>query len=217
MRALILAAAFLFLNLNVTDLNVKPADLLQYYVILNEATCSSVLWENRILTAAHCIRTKDNTGYHYIQNGRRVIKLRVVKQNNARDLALLEPEAPVARGAELGDTPEIGDKVYLVGNPAGYPGLVIPGFIIAIRTMRFYDGCEPNQVYGTTVQEILHHTATSYAGMSGGALFNERGQIVGIHVRAYVVGEGDCQSFRPVEYLWGFAVSVRAIKEFLQE
>lgn len=193
----------------------KPGNLLQYYVVLNDASCSAVIVRKYVLTAAHCLQSQ-NTGFYYIQNGRKSIAFQVVRQDNSRDLAVLTSPDLSEQGAELGNTPEIGDLVYLVGNPAGQPGLVTVGFVASVRMMRFYDGCEPQQVYGTAVQETILHTARSFGGSSGGGLFNASGKLVGIHVRTFAVGVGDCQNFIPIEYLWGYAISSRAIQEFME-
>lgn len=104
------------------------------------------------------------------------------------DLAVLAFESsldiPVARFADA-LTLKPGQKVYSLGSPLDLPNTITMGIISATdRAMTDEHGMNT-----TTIQ----HTASINAGNSGGALVNEKGDIVGINVMSYVdeyVGEG---------------------------
>lgn len=63
-------------------------------------------------------------------------------------------------------TVEVGDTIYVVGNPIGYDATFSPGMISAIRT-------NGNHL-------ILQITAPVSPGSSGGAILNQKGTVVGI-------------------------------------
>lgn len=64
--------------------------------------------------------------------------------------------------------PEVGDKIYAVGSPAGLSNSISEGIVSGIR-----DSKKENM-------KLIQHTATTYSGSSGGALIDENGQVVGI-------------------------------------
>lgn len=65
------------------------------------------------------------------------------------------------------ELPEIGEKVYLLSNPKGLEYTMTDGIVSAVR-----------KIDGVT---WIQHTASSESGSSGGALLNERGQVIGVH------------------------------------
>ena len=93
------------------------------------------------------------------------------------DLAVLkvEPESPL-HPAEFGSSDElqVGDTALALGNPLGSElwGTMTDGIISAInRNVEMDDG---------TTMTLIQTTAALNSGNSGGALLNDRGQVVGI-------------------------------------
>ncbi|WP_366183321.1 S1C family serine protease [Flavobacterium ovatum] len=85
-----------------------------------------------------------------------------------------------------GNIPEIGEKIYAIGNPKGFNGTFSEGIISGIRNF------DKNQV--------LQITAPISPGSSGGPVVNLKGEVVGVAFATY--SEGQNLNFAiPVEYL----------------
>ena len=98
-------------------------------------------------------------------------RIRAVDEKH--DLAILKVIAPGVQPLRLGDSNEveIGDEVYVVGNPLGPSGTIAPGQISKI--------CE--QVQGGE-GKIIQYTASTSKGSSGGPALNNNGEVIGVHV-----------------------------------
>ncbi|HEO65341.1 MAG TPA: trypsin-like serine protease, partial [Spirochaetes bacterium] len=123
-------------------------------------------------------------------------KVRIIALNADLDLALLKIEETIHENYPqlfLGDSTKLkaGEKVFLIGNPLGLERSTSQGIISKVS--RNYGG----RLY-------LQTTAPISPGNSGGPLFNERGEVVG------VINMG----FKYLDGL-GFAIPSKYIKEFL--
>lgn len=130
----------------------------------------------RILTAAHCFTDKlplefvwargpsDKVGY----------PVRVIKILAEKDLALLEAPYPRAY-ARLGPTPRVGQPVMNVGSPMMFEFVVSDGIIAALRHR--VRGMNLTAYYTVT-------TAMINPGSSGGGMFDERGNLIGVNTMA---------------------------------
>ena len=91
------------------------------------------------------------------------------------DLAVLKVEAADLPAAVFGDSSQlqVGDTAYAIGNPLGEElrGTLTNGIISAIDRAVDMDGTE---------MTLIQTTAALNPGNSGGALINDRGQVVGI-------------------------------------
>ena len=91
------------------------------------------------------------------------------------DLAVLKIDAADLKPAEFGDSTalRVGDTVLAIGNPLGEDlrGTMTDGIISAINRDVYVDGY---------TMVLLQTTAALNSGNSGGALINDRGQVVGI-------------------------------------
>ena len=91
------------------------------------------------------------------------------------DLAVLKIDAQDLDPAEFGDSAalQVGDTVLAIGNPLGEElrGTMTDGIISAINRDVDVDGY---------TMVLLQTTAALNSGNSGGALINDRGQVVGI-------------------------------------
>lgn len=135
-----------------------------------------------IITNAHVISGgKDcwialDTGYTY--------DAKLVGYSKERELAVLKAvDAVDLPAASFGDSDlcRVGDTVYAIGNPLGVElrGTLTDGIISAINRDVNVDGY---------TMVLLQTTAALNSGNSGGALINDRGQVVGItnlKMRAY--------------------------------
>ncbi len=123
-------------------------------------------------------------------------KVRIVALSGHMDLALLKVEEDL--GIEvpqlfLGDSRRLeeGDPVFTIGNPLGLERSTSEGIIS--RVSRNIGG----RLY-------LQTTADISPGNSGGPLFNESGEVVGVTSRGHILLGG-----------LGFAIPSRYVKEFL--
>lgn len=82
--------------------------------------------------------------------------------------------------------PEIGEKIYAVGNPKGLNGTFSEGIISGVRDIQ--------------ANNILQITAPISPGSSGGPVLNSSGQVVGIAFSSYSSGQ-NLNFAIPVKYL----------------
>ena len=132
------------------------------------------------------------TNHHVIENAQAVSVLTnddkeytaaIVGSDETSDLAVLKIEASGLQAAEFGDSSvlQVGDSVVAIGDPLGVTlrGTMTDGIISAINRDVNVDGY---------TMVLLQTTAALNSGNSGGALINDRGQVVGItnlKMRAY--------------------------------
>lgn len=101
-------------------------------------------------------------GYHSID-----------KQN---DLAILS--IPTITGKSLlltSSNPEIGEKIYAIGNPKGLSGTISEGIVSGIRDLKN--------------KELIQITAPISPGSSGGPVINNSGQVIGVAVGTLTSGQ----------------------------
>ena len=105
-----------------------------------------------------------------------------------RDLAIIKVVGIDMPALSLGDsdTVQIGDKVYVAGNPHGLEGSFSDGIISAIR--------------GGPADKFFQMTAPISQGSSGGPVVNTRGEVIGVSFATHL--EGQNLNFAiPVNYL----------------
>lgn len=114
------------------------------------------------------------------------------------DLAVLKVDAEHLIPAEFGDSfaMRVGDEVSALGNPMGYRMTMTPGIISAVDREMLVD----NQT-----MYLLQTSAAINFGNSGGALFNDRGQVVGVTVIKVVADDGSAEGL-------GFAIPTERVK-----
>lgn len=155
-----------------------------------------------ILTAAHVIsgaskitvELRDGTTY----------PATVVGSYVNGDIAVVKIEATGLKAAEVADSSQVkqGAACYAVGNPEGrFSGSISDGIVSALdRTISvqvenssqsgqtnrgslydmFYGGFGSSTAYSTITLHVIQMTAAVSPGNSGGALFNDQGQLIGI-------------------------------------
>lgn len=101
---------------------------------------------------------------------------KLVAADDMTDLALIKIDAAGLPAAEIGSSANLvkGETAVIIGNPLGYlDGSVSAGVVSGLdRTLRFSDG--------TTLYHMIQTDASVNPGNSGGGLFNDRGQLIGI-------------------------------------
>lgn len=126
-----------------------------------------------VVTAAHVVEDAEELEVEF-KDGTRS-KAGIVTLSRTEDLALLAVEAPPKKpvAAVLGDSEALrpGQRVFAIGAPMGLERTVTAGVVSALRTNP-PGGLVPHRLVQTDV--ALNH------GNSGGPLFNEAGEVVGI-------------------------------------
>lgn len=145
---------------------------------------SGVLISNdgMIVTAAHVVQTADNLRVHFMDG--EVRPARVVASEPTADVALLKVDKIPANSviATFGDSDlvEVGDEVFVVGAPAGMSYSMTAGHISARRKV--------NQLHGGMVRaEFFQTDAAINQGNSGGPMFNQAGEVIGI--ASYIISK----------------------------
>ena len=123
---------------------------------------------------------------------------RMVGYDEQEDLAVLKIQAKGLQPAAFGDSDPLrcGQKVCAVGDALGYRATITSGIVSAL-----YQDVE----VGTAVMPVIQTSAAINRGNSGGALLNDRGQVVGVVVAKMVSGDGSAEAV-------GFAIPTRRVK-----
>jgi len=123
-----------------------------------------------VVTNNHVIRGA--TQVTLLTQDERRVPATIVSADERQDLAVLRPDGPLGRGAELADesdTLEQGDQVFAIGSPFGLQNTVTAGIVSNVgRT---------NPDSGVPMIQI---DAPINPGNSGGGLFDLEGRLIGI-------------------------------------
>ncbi len=134
--------------------------------------------DGKVLTAAHVVHTADAVGVEF-WNGQ-IIPARVIASAPEADVALLQLEKvpDEVSPAELGDSDhvEIGEEVFVIGNPYGLGRTLTAGYVSARHRPK-------NGSRDETSLEMLQTDAAINMGNSGGPMFDMDGKVVGIASR----------------------------------
>ncbi len=128
------------------------------------------------------VKTSDGTYYE--------AELVYVEEKN--DLAVLKiicSEDKVFPTVKLGnsDLPKVGQSVFAVGSPLGFEYTISEGIIAAIRENEKVSFNDPATyaLVEKNFDKVIQITAAISPGNSGGALFNARGEVIGITTYSY--------------------------------
>ena len=123
----------------------------------------------------------------------------------SHDLAILQVSASGVQPLPLSDsdTVEIGDTVYVAGNPKGYfEGTFSDGIISAIR--------------GDSTSKRLQMTAPVSSGSSGGPVLNSSGEVIGVSFATFRGGQ-NLNFAMPSNYLKELLAQLRTAKPSLRK
>ena len=119
----------------------------------------------------------------------------VIATDESHDLAILQVSAPGIQPLPFGDSDivEIGEPVYVAGNPKGFfEGTFSDGIISAVR--------------GDSTNKRLQMTAPVSSGSSGGPVLNGRGEVIGVSFATFRGGQN-----------LNFAIPSNYLKELLTQ
>lgn len=143
---------------------------------------------------------------------------KVLAADKEHDVALLEiadaknvPPLLLASHSE----PQVGDEIYIYGNPQGFEGTFAEGRISAFR-MKAQLEMENGPIPSLTKGDCIQYTVPTSPGSSGSAVLNNRGEVIGIHCAGPTVPSGATGKNAKYE-LMNFAVGVRYIKDLLTQ
>ncbi len=161
---------------------------------------------HKILTAAHCISVGEPMLYSTAPEYKGVwvepLRLRaswLVKADLDHDLAMFETgmDTPAHQSAVMAwSRPLVGDGLFFMGHPAGITWSFRRGVVAHYREASFED---------EWVGPWMQVQAPIYFGDSGGGVFNESGELVGI-----------CHSIAAKVPNTGFMITQDTVRTFLQ-
>jgi hypothetical protein len=147
-----------------------------------------IIESGRIVTNLHVIEGA-KYGYVLENNSSKKHKIEgyyyIDKKN---DLAVLSVPTLTAEPMSLSqiNKPEIGEKIYAIGNPKGLSGTISEGIVSGIRTL--------------DDKELIQITAPISPGSSGGPVINNLGQVIGVAVGTLTSGQ-NLNFAIPISYL----------------
>lgn len=151
-------------------------------------TGSGIIFDNEghIVTNRHVIHMEGQESIDVTFSDGNKFPATVIGSDHISDLAVLSisPDAlatehptPVQLGAQ--SSLSIGDPVYAIGNPTDIVGAIVSGIVSQLHyPAPFFD----NNGYPAIgpMHEVILTDAPFYEGNSGGGLFNQYGQLVGV-------------------------------------
>ena len=149
-----------------------------------------------IITNAHVVAGAREVTVMFHDN--RTLPASLVGFDAVEDLAVLKVEASGLTPAQFGDSSvlRIGEPVAALGDSLGYRATFTDGIVSALD--------REVEVEGVTMSLIQTTAAINY-GNSGGPLFNQYGQVVGINTIKIVTEDGSAEGL-------GFAIPSRRVK-----
>lgn len=155
--------------------------------------------EDVVVTNFHVIKEMTE-GYAKIYGQEKIYEvLGIVGTDEKNDLALLKIKGIKGKALKLNadDSAAIGDEVFAVGNPKGLEGTFSQGIVSSIRKTGKFN--------------LLQITASISSGSSGGAVLNDKGEVIGVAVGA--IESGQSLNFAiPVSLLRSLILNQQSIK-----
>jgi hypothetical protein len=143
--------------IEITDQNGTPVALGTGFVIES----------NAIVTNHHVIREGVGGTVRLFGSEREYRILGIIAEDPEHDVVVLRAELSDATPLKRAVAPlEIGQRVYVVGNPQGLEGTFSEGIVSAIRVL--------------AVDTLIQLTAPISPGSSGGPVLDEKGRVVGV-------------------------------------
>ena len=155
-----------------------------------------VVDEGQVVTNHHVIENMVSGTVQLVGSTTKHTIAGVLAVDELRDLAIVKVSGLSAPSLPLGDsdTVEIGQDVYVAGNPAGLRGTFSTGIISAIRS----------EEDGSIAGELIQITAPISRGSSGGPVVDSNAEVIGIAVGGIDSGQN-----------LNFAIPVNYLKELL--
>lgn len=156
---------------------------------------------DQVLTASHVVEIADRIQVRLVDGTTR--QARVTSSEQFADVSLLTLDSPVSRiePVTLGDSDRArtGERVFVVGAPYGMSHTLTVGYISALHHN------DPSDGFGYA--DLIQTDAAINTGNSGGPLFNEHGELIGI-VSHILSRSGGSEGL-------GFAVAINSARELV--
>ena len=183
-------------NLSKISTKVQPAI---YTISVGESQGSGVLIKpNLVVTNLHVLDGKfKGIKAQSLGQGHTEQSARLVQSVPELDLAFLEVDSGNIEPIPLAPSysqPQIGEKVIALGDPLNI-GYTLTTGILSGNNRKI-------NLKGRTYSGLLQHTAFINPGSSGGALLNERGELVGINNAEQTTAQGIFFAI-PADKVWG--------------
>lgn len=178
---------------------------------------ATVVTADSVLTAAHCVRGLVLTRLSVISYDGSITDINeAIKTATELDLVWLRTVGPVkgAVPAQVSTNISVRDRIFTIGAPLGEAFMVSEGIISKINGNERFENCEDNDKLGTDPQQVVWFDGMTFFGNSGGGVFDEYGNLIGVLVRV-VTWQANCEQ-QGTSTLWGLAVGPNTIKEFLE-
>ena len=203
---------------------LTPAEIYEKHVHATVGITSAVfqnVWGFETAAAATgsgFILTKDGyviTNLHVIRDSEDIVvtdyegneyDAKLVGYDKSNDIALLKIEADNLQTVTVGDSDKIkvGDPVYAIGNPFGELTFSLTDGIVSALGREI-------TVEGGLMVNLIQTNAAINSGNSGGALFNQYGEVIGITNAKYSGRRGDA----PLDNI-GFAIPMNNVKDIIE-
>tara|TARA_R110002033_G_scaffold170966_1_gene215033 strand:+ start:1710 stop:2747 length:1038 start_codon:yes stop_codon:yes gene_type:complete len=135
-----------------------------------------IIEDGKVVTNLHVIEGA-KYGYVFVNGSTKKHKIQgyfVIDKKN--DLAILSIPTLTGKALSLvSSNPEIGEKIYAIGNPKGLSGTISEGIVSGIRTLEN--------------KSLIQITAPISPGSSGGPVINNSGQVIGVAVGTLTSGQ----------------------------
>jgi len=163
---------------------------------MSQGTGIVLTQDGYVITNAHVIEGADMA--MVVLNDDAMYEAQLVGCSMQEDLAVLKIDVQGLIPAEFGDSHllRVGDAVSALGSPLGYRMTMTSGIVSAVDRKLEIDG---ESMY------LLQTDAAINFGNSGGALFNDRGQVVGVTTAKIVADDGSTEAL-------GFAIPSERMK-----
>ncbi len=135
-----------------------------------------IIEKGKVITNYHVIE-KSSFGYVTLNDRNKKYRIdAVLKVDKVNDLALLSVPSLLGASLELNyEDPEVGEKIYVIGNPQGLSGTISEGIISGIRAFKN--------------RRLIQITAPISPGSSGGPVITNDGKVIGVAVSAIETGQ----------------------------
>ncbi|MCB0720714.1 MAG: trypsin-like peptidase domain-containing protein [Ignavibacteriae bacterium] len=128
------------------------------------------------------VKTSDGTFYD-------ADLLLVDESNDFAILKIRNPENRAFQPVKLGDSDNlvVGQNIFAIGSPLGFEYTISEGIIAAIRDEEKVSFTDPNTYMPVekVFDKVIQITAAISPGNSGGALFNAKGEVIGVTTYSY--------------------------------
>ena len=156
------------------------------------------------------------TNYHVISGSKAVTvatydhntyDAKVIGYDASNDIAVIKIDAENLKPVALGDsdTLRVGENVYAIGNPLGELTFSLTGGIVSALSRNV-------QTEAGTSMSLIQTDCAINSGNSGGALFNTRGEVIGITNAKY--SSSGMGSEAEIDNI-GFAIPINSVKRIV--